>query len=95
MVIEMFNVWYFLWMFLGIGATVGLYFLLKNQKPSVQKIVLFSLLAAGFLLHFLKMFIPPYSVDEARLLSDILNNVKNGCLSLNYIIFAMILSNDY
>ena len=71
MVVEMLNVWYFVWLVIAAGAIVGLYFLLKNQKPSVQKIVLFSLLAAGFLLHFLKMFIPPYSVDEARLLSDI------------------------
>ena len=70
MVIEMFNVWYFLWMFLGIGATVGLYFLLKKQKPSVQKIVLFSLLVLGLALHFLKVFIPPYSTNPERMLSD-------------------------
>ena len=70
MVIEMFNVWYFLWMFLGIGATVGLYFLLKKQKPSVQKIVLFSLLVLGLALHFFKVFIPPYSTNPERMLSD-------------------------
>jgi uncharacterized membrane protein YwaF len=32
--------------------------------------VLFGLLAFGLLLHFLKVYIPPYSVDEARMLRD-------------------------
>ncbi len=66
----MFNFWYFFWVFLAAGCTVGLYFLLKNRSVRTQKIVLFSLLAVGFLLHFLKAYIPPYSVDEARLLRD-------------------------
>ena len=70
MVIEMFNGWYFLWVFLSAGAIVGLYFALKKAKPTVQKVVLFSLLAFGLLLHFLKVFITPYSVDEARMLRD-------------------------
>ncbi|MBO4929346.1 MAG: hypothetical protein J6D61_02770, partial [Clostridia bacterium] len=35
-----------------------------------QKGVLFGLLAFGLLLHFLKVYIPPYSVDEARMLRD-------------------------
>lgn len=43
MVIEMFNLWYWVWMALTICATVGLYFFLRRKKPSVQKVVLFSL----------------------------------------------------
>ena len=70
MYIEMFNFWYFFWLIIGAGATVGLYFLLKNCSETCQKAVLFSLLAVGFVLHFLKVFIPPYSVDEARMLRD-------------------------
>ena len=70
MVVEMFNLWYWFWMALTIGATVGLYFLLKKQKTSVQKIVLFSLLGVGLVLHFLKLFIPPYATDSTRLLND-------------------------
>lgn len=70
MVIEMFNFWYWFFMVLTISATVGLYFLLRRKKPSVQKIVLFSLLALGLVLHFLKLFIPPYSTDSVRLLND-------------------------
>ena len=70
MYIAMFNGWYFFWLLLSTGATVGLYFLLKNKSVFVQKSVLFGLLAFGLLLHFLKVYIPPYSVDEARMLRD-------------------------
>lgn len=66
----MFNGWYFFWLLLGAGAIIGLYFLLRKAQPKVQKIVLFSLLAFGFVLHFLKVYIPPYSIDEARMLRD-------------------------
>jgi len=70
MVIEMFNGWYFFWLLLSAGAIVGLYFLLRGRKPFTQKAVLFGLLALGFVMHFLKVYIPPYSVDEARMLRD-------------------------
>ena len=70
MEIAMFNGWYFFWLFLWGGLTVGLYFLLRRRSAFTQKAVLFSLLALGLLLHFLKVYIPPYSVDEARMLRD-------------------------
>jgi hypothetical protein len=70
MIIAMFNGWYFFWLLLCAGVTTGLYFLLRNRSTRTQKIVLFSLLALGLLLHFLKVYIPPYSVDEARKLRD-------------------------
>ena len=70
MVIEMFNGWYFFWLILAAGAIVGLYFLLKNKSDTTQKAVLWGLLAFGLLLHFLKVYIPPYSTDEARMLRD-------------------------
>ena len=70
MFIAMFNGWYFFWLILCAGAVVGLYFLLRNKSTFTQKTVLFGLLALGLLLHFLKIYIPPYSVDEARMLRD-------------------------
>ena len=70
MSIAMFNGWYLFWIALCAALTVGLYFLLRNKSTKTQKIVLFSLLAFGLLLHFLKIYIPPYSVDEARMLRD-------------------------
>lgn len=70
MIIQMFNFWYFFWVVLSAGAIVGLYFALRNKSDKVKKIVLFSFLALGFVLHFLKMYIPPYSVDEERMLRD-------------------------
>ena len=70
MYIQMFNGWYFFWVILLSGITVGLYYLLRNRSPKTQNTVLFSLLAFGLLLHFLKVYIPPYSTDEARMLRD-------------------------
>ena len=70
MFIAMFNGWYFFWLILCAGAVVGLYFLLRNKSVFTQKAVLFSFLALGLLLHFLKIYIPPYSIDEARMLRD-------------------------
>lgn len=70
MFIAMFNGWYFFWLILAAGATAGLYFALRRAKPVTQKTVLFGLLVIGFVLHFLKAYIPPYSVDEARMLRD-------------------------
>lgn len=70
MYIAMFNGWYFFWLILCGGVTAGLYFLLRKKSTFAQKATLFGLLLAGLLLHFLKVYIPPYSVDEARMLRD-------------------------
>lgn len=70
MQIKMFNCWYFFWVLLLFALTVGVYFLLKGRSRKTQRIVLFSFLMIGLLLHFLKVYIPPYSTDEARMLRD-------------------------
>ena len=70
MYIQMFNGWYFFWLLLLGGATVGLYFLLKDKSYKTQRIVLFSILALGLIMHFTKVYYPPYSTDEARMLRD-------------------------
>jgi uncharacterized membrane protein YwaF len=70
MYIAMFNGWYFFWLLVCAGATVGLYFLLRRRSLVTQKAVLFGLLALGFIMHFTKVYYPPYSVDEARMLRD-------------------------
>lgn len=70
MFIAMFNGWYFFWLVLAAGATAGLYFTLRKASTFTQKTVLFALLLVGLALHFLKVYIPPYSVDEARMLRD-------------------------
>ncbi len=70
MVIEMFNAWYFFWIIISGGGVLGLYFLLRKANERVQKGVLFGLLVLGLLCHFLKIYIPPYSLDEERMLRD-------------------------
>lgn len=70
MFIAMFNGWYFFWLLVCTGATAGLYFLLRNKSDSTKKIVLFAFLALGLIAHFTKVYYPPYSTDEARMLRD-------------------------
>ena len=70
MYISMFNGWYFFWLLLSAGCIVGLYFGLRNKSKFTQTAVLWGLLVLGLALHFLKVYIPPYSVDEARMLRD-------------------------
>ncbi len=70
MIIEMFNGWYFFWLLVWAGITVGIYFIFKDKSQKTQKIVLFSLLVLGFIMHFTKVFYPPYSTDYDRMLRD-------------------------
>ena len=70
MIIQMFNGWYFFWILVQVAATVGLYFALRKASRNTQDGVLYGMLIFGLVLHFLKMFIAPYSVDEARMLRD-------------------------
>jgi len=53
--IEYFNIYYFLYLLLSIALLVGLYLLLRNRDKRTIEIVLFSILIANFLLHFLKL----------------------------------------
>lgn len=68
--IQMFNFWYWFWLIISLGSTVGLYFLLRNKSAKTQKIVLFSILILGLVAHFTKFLYPPYSTDHARMLRD-------------------------
>ena len=70
MIIKMFNFWYFFWLILSAAGVIGLYYGLRNKKPWVRQVVLFGFLAFGLILHFLKVYIPPYSTDESRMLRD-------------------------
>ena len=70
MFIAMFNGWYFAWLLLCSGVTVGLYFLLRNKSQKTKKAVLFGILVLGLIAHFTKVYYPPYSTDEARMLRD-------------------------
>lgn len=70
MKIQMFNFWYWFWLIISLGSTIGLYFLLRNKSAKTQKIVLFSILILGLIAHFTKFLYPPYSTDHARMLRD-------------------------
>ena len=70
MFIQMFNGWYFFWLILSVATIALLYFVLRGKSERRQKMVLFGILVFALLLHFLKVYIPPYSVDYARMLRD-------------------------
>ena len=70
MLVRMFNFWYFFWIVISAGAIVGLYFLLRNKSEKTKKIVLASILFLALLVHFLKLLIPPYSINETARLRD-------------------------
>ena len=68
--IQLFNGWYFLFIFLSFGGFVGLYFLLRNKKESTVKLVLISLMVFALVLHFMKGLFPPYSENYEIHLRD-------------------------
>ena len=69
--VQLFNIWYFLFIFIGAGTIIGLYFLLKNKSEKTKKIVLGSILFFNFALHFLKLLFPPYSTNIQHGLTNI------------------------
>ena len=87
MEIQMFNFWYFFFLAISVGSCIGLYFLLRNRTDKTKKAVLFSLLAFALVLHFLKVYIPPYSTDKDRLYRDIF--FINICAA-NILLFPLI-----
>ena len=70
MEIQMFNFFYFVWIAFAIGVFLGLYFLLKRFSMKTQKIVIFSLFLFALILHFLKVFIPPFSTNTKKWLLE-------------------------
>lgn len=71
MTVEFFNLPYFIFLFSGIGITIGLHFLLRNKSDKTKKIVIFSLLLFNFALHFLKLLFSPYNQSLEYGLRDV------------------------
>lgn len=69
--VKLFNIWYFLFILIGAGTVVGLYFLLRNKTDKTKKIVLGCLLGFNLALHFLKMLFPPYSTNMDHALKNV------------------------
>ena len=70
MEIQFFNFWYFFFIAISFGCFVGLYFLLRKRRPCTIKAVLISLMAFALILHFMKGFFPPYSLNYPQHLRD-------------------------
>ena len=74
MTVEMGSFLYFVFMFAAFGVIIGLYFLLRNKSQKTIKIVLFSMLAFNFLLHFSRAF---YASSASDFLSAV--SFRNLC----------------
>ncbi|MBQ3116402.1 MAG: YwaF family protein [Clostridia bacterium] len=70
MIVRMFNLWYFFWLLFASGTIVGLYFLLRNKSQKTKKWTLFSILLFALILHFVKLFFPPYTTNQEIALRD-------------------------
>ena len=57
------NFWYFLFILLTAGITVGLYYLFRNKSLKAKKILIGSMVVFNLFLHFFKLLFPPYSTD--------------------------------
>ena len=69
--VKLFNFWYFVFILIGAGSIVGLYFLLKNKSNKTKKIVIGAILFFNLALHFLKLTFPPYSTNIEHGLKNI------------------------
>ncbi len=58
--VKLFNGYYFLFIGIAIVYGVVLYFCLRNKSEKVQRLVLLIICFANLLLHFVKIFFPPY-----------------------------------
>ncbi len=54
------NAWYFIFIVLGVIATVGLYFIVRKKSYRTQYNILYGIIIANFILHFLKLAFQPY-----------------------------------
>ena len=68
--VQLFNGWYFFFIFLSAAGFAVLYFSLRGRSSRVIKATLVSLMVFALVLHFMKGLFPPYSLDYDRHLRD-------------------------
>ena len=61
--LEVFNIWYFMYIIIGALIVIGGYFLMRKRSKRAQKIFIFTLCAINLAVHFLKLLLPEYQVD--------------------------------
>lgn len=62
--LKMFDLNYFIYLLASLVVTVAVYFILKNKSNNTKKWTLFAISLSGFIIHFLKIFIYPYTTIE-------------------------------
>ena len=92
MIMEIGNIYYFLSLILLFGIPVVLYLMLRNKSKTTVKCILFLLVFANFLLHFLKILHPSYQAEMNY--SLIRMSLENICgVTTVFLPFAMLSKN--
>ncbi|MFA5560685.1 MAG: hypothetical protein WC964_02805 [Acholeplasmataceae bacterium] len=75
--VEYFNVLYFLFIFLGIASIILTIWFLNKKSEKFRYWFLFGLLLSAFIIHFLKIFIFPYTLIDSGILRKV--SFENVC----------------
>ncbi len=58
--VKLFNLYYFLFIFIAIDILLILYFVLRKKSEKTKRVVLIAIAFSNFALHFLKLAFPPH-----------------------------------
>lgn len=58
--VKLFNLYYFLYIFIAIDILLILYFVLRKKSEKTKRVVLIAIAFSNFALHFLKLAFPPH-----------------------------------
>lgn len=88
--VELGNFWYFFFIALSVGLTIGLYFLFRNKSMRAKKILIASLVIFNLFLHFFRILFPPYSnnIDKAMEESWFINICAVSVLTFPFLFFS-------
>lgn len=87
MIVEYFNLSYFIMVFFGLGFTILSLLLVNNKSPKFQKTYILFLLFSAFSLHFIKQLFEPYRSGFPGLLRK--STFENIC-AVSVLIFPFI-----
>ena len=84
------NFWYFFFIFLAVGVTIGLYFLFRNKSMFAKKFLIASLVLFNLALHFIKLSFPHYSQNAELALESawFINICGVSTLTFPFIFFS-------
>ncbi len=77
MYVEFGNLYYFIYIAIAIVLTYGIIKFLNNKSDKFRHYFIFGMIMFAFIIHFLKIFIPPYSTHVDYLITKV--SLENIC----------------